>query len=84
MNTKCQPVALGVAIGALWASYVFLLVPAVMWFGGWGGGLIGPLGTLYLGYDLSLAGALIGAVWAFGDGFVAGVVIAWVYNKVAK
>ncbi|MDE2001266.1 MAG: bacteriophage holin [Patescibacteria group bacterium] len=81
---KCQPVALGVAIGSLWALYVFLLVPAALWFGGWGAGLVAPLASLYLGYGLSLGGAVIGALWAFGDGFLAGVVIAWIYNKMAR
>jgi len=29
-------------------------------------------------------GAIIGAIWGFIDGLLGGVVIAWVYNKVAQ
>ena len=79
---KCQPVALGVGIGVLWAIYVF--------FGGifamfhWGDALVVTLASLYIGYGASIGGAIIGAIWAFVDGFVAGAIVAWVYNPVAK
>ncbi len=79
---KCQPIALGVAIGVLWAFYVSCLAIVAMF--GWGTALVESLASLYIGYEASLIGALIGAVWAFVDGFIAGVVIAWVYNVVAK
>jgi hypothetical protein len=79
---KCQPVALGVAIGVLWALYCACLAISAMF--GWGNGLVAPLSSLYIGYDASIVGAIVGAVWAFIDGFVAGYIIAWVYNQVAK
>jgi len=79
---KCQPIALGVAIGVLWALYVICLGLIAM--GGWGADLVTSLAALYLGYSASVVGAIIGGVWAFVDGFIAGVVIAWIYNKVAK
>jgi hypothetical protein len=81
MNT-CQPLALGVAIGVLWTFYVVGLGIIAMF--GWGTALVETLASLYIGYGASIVGVLIGAVWAFVDGFVAGVVIAWVYNAVAK
>lgn len=79
---KCHPVALGVAIGVLWAFYVFGLAIIAMF--GWGNALLESLASLYIGYDASIIGAIIGAIWAFVDGFVAGFVIGWVYNAVAK
>ena len=79
---KCKPVALGIAIGVLWAIYVGFLGITAMF--GWGGGLMVPLASLYIGYAPGIVGALIGAVWAFADGFFAGLVIAWVYNAVGK
>ncbi len=75
---KFQPLALGMAIGILWAVSVFLLGLFAMF--GWGGALVETLGSLYLGYGASIVGAIIGVIWAFVDGFVAGVVIAWIYN----
>lgn len=79
---KCQPLALGIAIGVLWALYVFFAGISAMF--DWGVALVETLASLYIGYGASVAGAIIGAIWAFVDGFVAGVVIAWIYNKVAK
>lgn len=80
--SKCQPIALGVAIGVLWALYVGGLGITAMF--NWGTALVTPLASLYIGYSASIAGAVIGAIWAFFDGFVAGAVIAWIYNRVAK
>ena len=79
---KCSPNALGVAIGVLWAIYVLFCGIAAMF--GWGVALVEALSSLYIGYAPSVSGALIGAVWAFIDGYIAGVVIAWIYNKLAK
>jgi hypothetical protein len=66
----------------LWALYVGCVGITAMF--GWGDDLIAPLASLYIGYAASVIGAIIGAVWAFIDGFVAGVIIAWIYNKMAK
>lgn len=79
--TRLQPLALGVAFGVLWALYVGFLGLIAMF--GWGTGMVAALASLYLGYGPSIPGALIGALWAFLDGMVAGIVIAWVYNRVA-
>lgn len=79
---KLQPLALGIAIGVLWALYVGFVAITAMF--NWGAALVAALASLYIGYNASIIGAIIGAVWAFVDGFVAGVVIAWVYNAIAK
>ena len=76
-----HPLALGIAIGVLWAIYVFVVGITAIY--GWGDVLVEVLASLYIGYGPSLAGAIIGAIWAFVDGFIAGIVIAWVYNFVA-
>lgn len=80
--SKCQPLALGIAIGVLWAAAVFLLGIAAMF--DWGTLLVEAFGSLYVGYGASIIGAIIGAIWAFVDGFIAGAIIAWIYNAVAK
>ncbi|WP_226646525.1 bacteriophage holin [Microbulbifer variabilis] len=79
---RCVPNALGVAIGVLWAIYVFFCGITAMF--GWGVELVDTLSSLYIGYAATFIGALIGAVWGFVDGYIAGVVIAWIYNKLAK
>jgi hypothetical protein len=79
---KCSPNALGVAIGVLWAVYVFFCGITAMF--GWGAALVSALSSLYIGYAPSIPGAIIGAIWGFVDGYIGGVVIAWIYNRVAK
>ncbi len=79
---RCQPLALGVAIGVLWAFYAF--VAAILAMFGWGAEFVTTLGSFYIGYQATVVGAVIGAAWAFADGFIAGIIIAWVYNLVAR
>lgn len=74
--------ALGVAVGILWAVYVFFCGITAMF--GWGVALVDALSSLYIGYAPSIPGAFIGLVWGFVDGYIAGVVIAWIYNRLAK
>lgn len=82
MNTHCSPKALGIAIGILWAAYVFFCGITAMF--GWGAALVAAFSSLYIGYGASIGGAVAGAIWAFVDGFIAGVVIAWLYNRFAR
>jgi hypothetical protein len=73
--------ALGLATGLLWGVTVLLVTIWVMVAGG-GEHLI-LLGKFYLGYDLTLLGAILGTVYGFIDGFIGGWVFAWLYNKFA-
>ena len=57
---KLSPNALGLAIGVLWASYVLFCGITAMF--GWGVALVDALASLYIGYDASILGAVIGAV----------------------
>ena len=79
---KIQPVPLGIAVGVLWAAYVFCIGITAMF--DWGAAIVDVLGSLYIGYSASVLGAIIGAIWAFVDGLVAGVIVAWLYNMVAR
>ena len=80
---KCDVLALGLGIGVLAAAYAFLLGLAALLFD-WGTGMVVTMSSLYIGYEATFLGSIIGAIWAFVDGFIAGVVIAWVYNKFRK
>lgn len=74
--------ALGVGVGAMWAVSIFFFGIAAMF--GWGEALVRSWASLYIGFGASFIGAVIGAVWAFVDGYVGGVIIAWVYNRLAR
>lgn len=70
---------LAVALGLTWGSGIFLL--GLIGAAGWGRPLVDLLGSLYLGYSPSVGGSLIGGVWAFIDGAIGGILIAWIYNR---
>jgi hypothetical protein len=79
---KLQPHAFGIAAGVVWAVGIFCAGIFSMF--GWGNAFVATIASFYLGYGASIIGALIGALWAVVDGFCAGYVIAWIYNRVAK
>ncbi|MFQ6102893.1 MAG: bacteriophage holin [Candidatus Glassbacteria bacterium] len=74
-----SPKAFGLALGILAGVAIFL---ATLWIAAMSGGnhLI-MLKQFYFGYSVSFVGALVGFVYAFIDGFIAGALIAWLYNK---
>ena len=39
---------------------------------------------IYIGYSFTPTGSIIGAVWGFVDWGIAGVIFAWLYNKIKK
>lgn len=79
---KLSPHALGVAFAVLWAAYIGCCgITAIF---GWGANLVHVFASLYIGYSASVIGALIGVAWALLDGYIAGFVIAFLYNAVVK
>ena len=75
--------ALGLSLGILWALGV-LSLGIVASMCGYGHQLVALLGDIYLGYQPTLVGSLIGAIWAFIDFFIFGVFIALLYNYLVK
>jgi len=77
MKLKIKPLAL--TLGTIIGAYIFLLGMAAML--GWGEELVRIIGTFYIGYGPTFLGALIGGVYGFIDGAIAGALIAFIYNK---
>ena len=75
--------SLGVALGITNALIVFLLGITTA-LAGWGILVVQVLATLYIGYEPTLLGAITGAVWAFVDAFIVGILFAWIYNKLVR
>ena len=71
---------IGLALGLTSAIMVFVL-GVMASLSGWGLPMVALLSTMYFGYSPSFVGSIAGAVWAFADGFIAGVLIAWLYNR---
>ena len=79
MNVK----ALGLSLGIIWGLCAFLLGILSMTFN-LGTKLVWVLSSMYIGYNSTIRGSLIGAAWGFVDAGIGGVLIAWLYNKFAK
>lgn len=79
---KLDVVAVAVALAVVWGLGIFVLGLAA-WLAGWGVPLVSMIGSLYLGYDPSLLGTVIGTVWAVVDAVIAGALYAWIYNAIA-
>ncbi len=80
--TNINAKALGLSLGIVWSALIFLSAIVAMF--GWADEIVRVFGSLYIGYAPTVIGAIIGAVWAFVDAFIGGVLIAWLYNKFAK
>lgn len=78
---KLDRKAFGLAAGILWGLGVFLCTLWAVYLGG--GEHLALLGKFYLGYSISVLGALVGLVWGFVDGFICGWLFAWLYNRFA-
>ena len=73
--------ALGLACGILWGAAVLLATLWVLIRGG--GEHLHLLDQFYIGYGISVGGALLGLVYGFIDGFLSGWILAWLYNRFA-
>lgn len=69
-------------LGIVWGLCALLLGLLATLFG-YGMGLVAVFGTLYIGYSATVAGSIIGGVWAFVDAYIGGAIIAWLYNKLS-
>ena len=83
MNHKLSALHLGVALGLTWAIGVVVLGLS-SWLFSWGGEMAQILASIYHGYAPTVMGLLWGALWAFVDGFIGGLLIAWIYNCCQK
>lgn len=51
---------------------------------GWGNSFVSVMSSIYIGYEPTFIGAIIGGIWAFVDGLIAGAVVAFFYNMFKK
>jgi hypothetical protein len=75
LQTRAFAAASGLLTGTVVLLWTLLLIPA----GGSGSAPLLPRAILF-GWDISVAGAFIGAMWAFAWGFLLGAAFAFAYN----
>jgi hypothetical protein len=79
---KLKVSAFGLALGIVWGGAMFLL-GVVDIFTTWGDAWGAIMSTIYIGYSPTFLGSIIGGVWGFCDAGIGGVIVAWLYNKLA-
>ena len=81
---RLNAVVTGVVTGLLAGLAVFV---TTNWLVLKGGRVVGPhlalLGQFFIGYRVTFVGSLVGFVWAFTVGFLAGAAVVWIYNRLA-
>ena len=73
-------VSFGLAVGIVGAVVTVILGISAAYLD-WGVLVVQVLSSLFVGYGPTFIGVAAGAVWAFFDGFIVGVAVAWLYNR---
>jgi len=79
LNVKAFALTSGILAGAT----LFLITWWIILLSGASGEKT-VIGVVYLGYNISPLGSLIGLAWAFVDGLIIGAVFAWFYNRISR
>jgi len=75
-------IGLALGVGIYWG--LSMLVAGWTSMFGWGNSFVSMMSSIYIGYEPSFIGAIIGGIWGFFDGFIAGAVVAFFYNMFRK
>lgn len=82
MAEELKPVALGLSAGILWSLAILATGLMAAW-SGYGMKFVDIVGSFYLGYQPTVIGSVIGAIWGFFDALIGGVIFALLYNFLA-
>lgn len=75
--------SLGLALGVTYGlGMLFIGLLAALF--GWWTEIITLAGKLYIGFEPTIPGSIIGGIYGFIDGYICGALIAWLYNKFQK
>ena len=83
MNKQCCKVhalSLGLTLGIIWGLGMFLTGLLATWCEAWGHKFVEVMGSIYIGFEPTYLGSVIGLAWGFVDAFIGGLIIAWIYN----
>lgn len=76
---KLHVLSFGLALGIVWGVSIFVIGLIAMTTD-WGGGFVETMHTVYIGYEPTILGSIIGGIWGFVDLFIGGMIIAAIYN----
>ncbi len=75
-----NPSKFGLAMGIL-LGLAMLIIGITATYAGYGVDIVALCGSMYIGYDMTLVGSIVGGIWGFFDGLIGGFIFAWLYNK---
>lgn len=81
-SAKLSVIGLALGVGILWGLSMMICGWTSMF--DWGGAFVSVMSSIYIGYEPSFIGGIIGGIWGFFDGFIAGGVVAFFYNVFKK
>jgi len=81
-TAKFSILGLGLGGGCFWG--ISMIVAGWTSIFGWGNLFVETMASIYIGYEPSFIGAIIGGIWGFFDGLIAGILIAFFYNLFRK
>ncbi len=79
---KLSVKAMGLTLGLLWGGMVLVVGLAHLIWPQYGVAFLGLVSSIYPGYDVGGFGSVIvGTLYGLIDGWVGGIILAWLYNK---
>ena len=78
-----QSLAAGLSLGIIWGVPMFVCT-LVASQNGFATNMLESFVGMYPYYELTVAGAFWGLLWAFLDGFIGGYILLWLYNSILK
>jgi hypothetical protein len=83
--SSCKPCGLnapkfGLALGII-LGLAMLIIGISATYANYGANIVALCSSIYIGYDITLVGSIVGGIWGFLDGLVGGFIFAWLYNK---
>lgn len=80
-NSQICPMILALALGIVWGLSAASLAWASALFG-YGTAMVNLMGSVYIGFNASFLGGLIGLVWGFFDMFIGAWLVILVYRLI--
>lgn len=79
---KLNATALGMAASVLWGGVILLVGLVNLIWAGYGAGFLDMVASIYPGYSpaAGIGALIIGTIYGLIDGFIGGVIFAWLYN----
>ena len=84
---KLDVLRLGITLCLVWGLIVFLVAVGNILIIGYGEAFLDVIDSIYPGYhagEWGFGGVMVATLYAALDGFIVGIVFAWLYNRLTR